>query len=166
MTELERHPVPAAVDVEGWALAVDGAVDHPIELDRSDLESLPSVSLTDDFACEEGWVAEDLTWRGVRVDAILDRVDPVPGSEYGLVSAMDGDYACSFPLDRLRDCVLAVELDGAELGVAHGGPARLVPPADGRDCWESVKWVAGIRLQERAPTDGDTARDLALSRLD
>jgi DMSO/TMAO reductase YedYZ molybdopterin-dependent catalytic subunit len=77
---------------------------------------------------------------------------------------MDGEYACGYPLDRLDGALLALELDGDPLPVEHGGPARLVPATAGSDCWESVKWVARIELLADAPED--TARDLALSRLE
>jgi DMSO/TMAO reductase YedYZ molybdopterin-dependent catalytic subunit len=84
---------------------------------------------------------------------------------------MDGEYACGYPLDRLDGALLeldgallALELDGDPLPVEHGGPARLVPATAESDCWESVKWMARIELLADEPED--TARDLALSRLE
>lgn len=166
MTDLERHPVPEDVDPDSWTLDVTGAVGRSLELSRRDLTAFPVETFRGEFACEEGWVAEDLTWRGVRVGALLDRAGPADASAYGLVRAMDGDYACSFPLDRLDGAILALELDGDRLGVEHGGPARLVPTGDDRDCWESIKWVSEIELLETEPTAADTAETLALSRID
>ena len=164
MSGLEVHDVPAGVDPEGWRLDVTGAVASERTLDRGDLRALPTESFTADFACVEGWVAEDLSWRGVRVGDVLDRAAPTAAAGHALVRAMDGEYACSFPLERLRDAVLALELDGAALPVEHGGPARLVPTGDA-DCWESVKWVAELAVTESAPGDADTAESIALSRI-
>jgi DMSO/TMAO reductase YedYZ molybdopterin-dependent catalytic subunit len=166
MTDLEHHDVPEGVETTGWTLRITGAVDRPLELTHEELGSFPLETFSDDFVCEEGWVAEDLTWRGVRVGAVVDRAEPTETSEYGLVRAMDGDYACAFPLNRLGESILAIELDGEPLGPEHGGPARLVPTDSSRDCWESVKWVSNVEVLERAPTETDTARELALSRIE
>ncbi|WP_338742416.1 molybdopterin-dependent oxidoreductase [Haloplanus salilacus] len=166
MTDLERHPIPADVDPEAWTLDVTGSVDRPLTLTRDDLSTYSLDPFHEDFDCEAGWTAEGLAWRGIRVGVLLDRATPTEDTAYGLVRAMDGDYACSFPVDRLHDALLAVELDGEPLPAAHGGPARLVPTGDGGDCWESVKWVSEIELLEREPTTADTAESLALSRID
>jgi DMSO/TMAO reductase YedYZ molybdopterin-dependent catalytic subunit len=166
VTDLERHPVPADVDAdpEAWTLDVTGSVDRPLALTRDDLSDHSLASFHEDFECEAGWTAEGLSWRGLRVETLLDRAEPTENAAYGLVRAMDGDYACSFPVARLHEAILALKLDGEPLPVAHGGPARLVPTGDG-DCWESVKWVAEIELLEGEPTAADTAQSLALSRI-
>jgi DMSO/TMAO reductase YedYZ molybdopterin-dependent catalytic subunit len=165
VTDLERHPIPDDVETDAWTLDITGAVDRPLELGRDDLFEYPLEPFHEDFECEAGWTAEGLAWRGLRVGTLLDRAAPTDGGEFGLVRAMDGDYACSFPVDRLGDALLALELDGEPLSTAHGGPARLVPTGDG-DCWESVKWVAEIELLTHEPTEADTAESLALSRID
>ncbi|WP_372912709.1 molybdopterin-dependent oxidoreductase [Salinigranum sp.] len=163
MSGLETREVPEAVETDGWRLTVDGRVDRPLSLSHDDLRAMELVSATGDFSCVEGWTATDLTWRGVRVTDLLDRAGPDAEAAFALVHAMDGEYACGYPLDALDGALLALELDGEPLPVEHGGPARLVP-ADGGDCWESVKWVARIELHATEPAD--TARELALSRLE
>jgi DMSO/TMAO reductase YedYZ molybdopterin-dependent catalytic subunit len=122
------------------------------------------VTVTGDFSCVEGWTATDLSWRGVRVADVLARSEPRPDAAFALVHAMDGEYACSFPLADLDGALLALELDGEPLPVEHGGPARLVPATADSDCWESVKWVDRLELRPDEPDD--TARDLALSRIE
>lgn len=165
MSDLEVHDVPAGVDPAGWRLDVTGAVTQELSLDSADLDDFPAETFTADFTCVEGWVAEDLAWRGVRVGDVLARAEPTAAASHALVRAMDGEYACSFPLDALADAVLAVELDGDPLPVEHGGPARLVPTGDA-DCWESVKWVDALEVTEGPPADDDTAKELALSRIE
>ena len=164
MSDLETHPVPESVDPGGWELAVDGLVDRPLSLALEDLRSMDLVRASGDFSCVEGWTAADLTWRGVRVTDLLDRTGVRADADFALARAMDGEYACGYPLDRLDGALLALELDGDPLPVEHGGPARLVPATAESDCWESVKWVARIELLADEPED--TARDLALSRLE
>ena len=165
MSDLEPHDVPDDVDADAWGLGVTGAVERELTVDVAGLEGLPTETFTADFACVEGWVAEDLTWRGVRVGDLLERAEPAASATHALVRAMDGAYACSYPIERLSEAVLAIELDGAPLPVEHGGPARLVPTG-AADCWESVKWVAEIELVDSPPGDDDTAKSIALSRVE
>lgn len=166
MADIATHDVPEGVDPTDWTLGVTGAVRNPLELTASDLASFEAETFVGNFACEEGWVAEGLDWRGVRVGRLLDRAGLADGAEYGLVRSMDDGYACAFSLDRLAESVLAVELDGEPLGVEHGGPARLVPTDGGRDCWESVKWATVIEVREDRPSENDTAQEIALSRIE
>ncbi|RKD89082.1 molybdopterin-dependent oxidoreductase [Halopiger aswanensis] len=166
MSDLKPHAVPDDVDPDRWTLRLTGAVDQSLRLTAEDLVAYPLETAADDFACAEGWVANGLSWRGVRVGRLLEDAEPTEASEYGLVRAMDGEYACSFPLDRLRESILALELDGESLPLEHGGPARLVPLDTDRDCWESIKWVSEIRIGETPFVGDDTAKDLALSRIE
>ncbi|WP_455449612.1 molybdopterin-dependent oxidoreductase [Natrinema thermotolerans] len=166
MADLRQFDVPESVDPDKWRLLVTGAVRHPTDFGLADLTDLPLETDTDDFACAEGWVAEGLSWRGVRVARLLERVEPADASAYALVDGMDEGYACAFPLERLSEAVLAVALDGDALPVEHGGPARLVPTGEAADCWESIKWVREIEVRETEPTADDTAKDVALSRLE
>lgn len=166
MTGLKPHAIPDEVDPNEWRLRVGGTVARPLCLGPSDLKNLPTESFTADFACVEGWTAENLSWRGVRVNTLLERADPTDTSTHVLVRAMDSEYACAFCVDRVRDAVLALELDGEPLPLDHGGPARLVPTDDGADCWESVKWVSQLEVSESEPTADDTAKATALSRIE
>jgi len=166
MSGLEPHAVPDAVEPNDWRLRVTGAVSSPLRLEPAELADLPAATVAEDFECREGWVAEDLSWRGIRVDRLLERADPTVEDGYVLVRAMDGDYACAFPIERVAEAVLAFELDGDDLPVEHGGPARLVPTDDGSDCWESVKWVSTLDVRASEPADEDTAKELALDRLE
>lgn len=164
MSDLELHDVPSAVDAVDWHLSVVGRVDRALALSPDDLRSMELVRTDGDFSCVEGWTASDLSWRGVPVTDVLDRAGPGEDAKYALVRAMDDEYACSFPLERLGGALLALELDGDALPVEHGGPARLVPAMSESDCWESVKWVSEIELFPDEPDD--TAKSLALDRTE
>lgn len=166
MSGLQTHEVPEEVEQSEWALRVSGAVSRPLRFEREELTELSVETFTADFECVEGWVAESLSWRGVRVGTVLDRADPAVEDGYVLAHAMDGDYACSFPRSRVTDALLAVELDGEPLPVTHGGPARLVPTDTGSDCWESVKWVSELEIKESEPVTADTAKEIATDRLE
>ncbi|GAA0204148.1 molybdopterin-dependent oxidoreductase [Halobacterium noricense] len=164
MDALESHPVPDTVDPSGWRLHVTGAVSQPLRLALEDLRALPCGDFSDDFTCVEGWRARDLSWHGVSVGSVLARAKPTQHATDVLVRAMDGDYASSFPLDRARSALIAIELEGEAVPLEHGGPARLVPTGGDADCWESVKWVSEIEVLTANPTDRDTAETIALNR--
>lgn len=133
---------------------------------RSELWSFPLKRCTGDFVCEEGWVAENLTRWGVSVGAILARADPLSNGQFGLVSPMDKGNAYSLLLERLRESMLAIGLNGERLHTEHGEPTRLVPTHDGRDCWESLKWVKEIEIAKEKPSHRDTAMKVAVSRIE
>ncbi len=74
---------------------------------------------------------------------------------------MDGDYSCSFPLDRLGDALVAIELDGDPVPADRGGPARLLVVDERADCWESMKWVDRIDVRTDNPASEATSEPLA-----
>lgn len=164
MAGLDSHPVPEGVNPDEWCLRVTGAVAESLQLTEAELRTLPETGVTNDFACVEGWRAADLSWRGVRLGAVLAQARPTADAAYVLINAMDGDYACSFSLGRPRDALLAVELDGEPLSVAHGGPARL-PTSGDADCWDNVKWVSEIEVTATEPAGRGTAKEFALGRV-
>lgn len=166
MSDLKSHGVPDNVETDGWTLDIHGSIGHRVRLDRDELRDFPAETFIDDFGCVEGWIANDLSWRGIRVGEILDRAEPTLGSDHALVRSLDGDYACSFPIDRLAEALLAFELDGEPLAPEHGGPARLVPTDGDSDCWESIKWVSEIELAESPLETDATAKEIALGRIE
>lgn len=165
MDKLESNPIPSDIDLRGWQLHVTGAVSQALQLTQDDLRSLPDKNFSDDFTCVEGWRARDLSWHGIHVEAVLSQASPATDAGYVLVHAMDGDYASSFPIERVREALLAFELDGEPLTVEHGGPVRLVPTDGDADCWESIKWVSQIEVTKENPTEHDTAKGIALDRV-
>jgi len=165
MTGLNIYDVPDDVDTDPWTLTVIGAVSEPCRFDREELASLQEESVTEDFECREGWRAENLAWDGVPVGVLLDCANPTAASSHVLVRAIDGEYACAFPVEDARTALLATALDGDPLSVEHGGPARFIPTGDDTDCWESIKWVSAIEVLESEPTADDTAREIALGQI-
>jgi DMSO/TMAO reductase YedYZ molybdopterin-dependent catalytic subunit len=147
---------PADPDPARWTVTLTGAVADPQSVRASDLAALETVSAEVATGCEGGTTAPD-RWRGARVGTLLDRVRPRDGATHALVRSADPDFACGFDLDRLRDALLAVRLDGDPIPTERGGPVRLL--VDDADCWERIKWVSRIEVREEPPTTDDTARD-------
>ena len=165
-TDLPSHEIPSEVEATEWSLLVDGFVERPQRLTEPELRDMTCRTVTDDFTCVEGWTARDLSWRGVPVQDVLALAIPRPAASFGLVHGRDSEYASGFHLARLRDAMLAVELDGVPFPVEHGGPARLIPADPESDCWESVKWVSRIELFDRRPEAADSAERIVRSRIE
>jgi len=129
-----------------WRLALSGAT--PRTFTMAELAALPQHTARLPIACVEGWSTVQ-TWTGVRLRdlAALAGV-PRPASAF-VASLEDGPFARSTltsgqVLDP--DALLALRVNGAELSLDHGFPARIVVPAlPGVRC---TKWVRSIEFRE------------------
>jgi DMSO/TMAO reductase YedYZ molybdopterin-dependent catalytic subunit len=154
-----------------WGLLVDGEVDSPLTVSLADIRRLPSTTAVVTLECagngraffdppvagvqwEKGAVGT-ARWTGVRFRDLLrnarlkasarhlwlDGADIVPGQA--------PDFIRNLPLEKALDAdtLLAYEMNGQTLPVAHGFPLRAIVPG-----WEgaySVKWLTHIRVSDR-----------------
>ncbi len=112
------------------SLSIGGKVSKPGSLSRADLLSLPRVRQVSDFHCVTTWSYLDCNWGGWRFADLVDMVQPDPNVHFVYFRSWDG-YRTILPLaDAVAsDVLLADELDGSPLTLAHGAPLRLVAPA-------------------------------------
>ncbi len=131
-----------------WALSVV-AGSRTIALTRAQLLAMPQTTARLPIACVEGWSTVQ-TWTGVRLADLLDLV----GAQPGTVEVTSLQKHGAFGVVRLADnqvadprSLLALGVNGADLTLDHGFPARIiVPAAPGVHC---TKWVREVRLVER-----------------
>ena len=149
-TESRKWPVldlgrPVRVPRERWRLAVDGEVEHPLDLSIDDLLALPQVDVVSDFHCVTGWSRLDLAWRGVLASTLLERAVPRARASHLLVHGHDG-YSTNLPLEEALkpDVLVAHAVDGAPLPRDHGGPVRMVTPQ--LYAWKGAKWISRIEV--------------------
>ncbi len=118
------------------------------ELRFDDLATLPEVTLTTDIHCVTGWSRLDVSWTGVRVRDLLERLGVEPAATHAVIYGANA-YSANLDLPTLLrdDVLLAWACDGAPLTSEHGGPLRLVCPS--RYFWKSTKWVETIQLLDR-----------------
>jgi DMSO/TMAO reductase YedYZ molybdopterin-dependent catalytic subunit len=147
---------PDDPDPTRWTVTLTGAVADPQSVRASDLAALETEFAEVATGCE-GETTEPNRWRGVRVGTLLDRARPRADASHALVRSADPDFACGFDLNRLRDALLAVRLDGDPVPTDRGGPVRLL--LDDADCWERVKWVSRIDVLDEPPGEADTAHE-------
>lgn len=115
-------------------LDVGGEVESPLDVTAA-LSGLPRVEQLSDFHCVTTWTARSLRWAGIRYRdfherVIVPEVRPKPSATFVVLKASDGGRTI-LPLEHLLapDVLLADELNGEPLPIAHGAPLRLVAPA-------------------------------------
>ncbi|MEM0336325.1 MAG: molybdopterin-dependent oxidoreductase [Candidatus Caldarchaeum sp.] len=140
-------------------LLIRGKVSKTVVFSLNELMRLPTVSLTFDFRCLEGWVVPDTEWQGVKVSTLLEAAEPLPDARYAVFKS--GDYSECFPVSEAKEMVVAYRYRGKEIPAEHGGPLRLVFP--GQECYQSIRWLEEIELTGEY-VEG-TARSTALSRI-
>jgi DMSO/TMAO reductase YedYZ molybdopterin-dependent catalytic subunit len=126
-------------DFADWRLKVDGLVDRELSLSLDDLRALPSRTQITRHDCVEGWSCIG-KWRGVPLAEILSRAGVKPQAHYVVFHCADtlNDGSLSDDPESIRyyesidladaahpQTILAYEMNGKKLDIAHGAPLRL-----------------------------------------
>ncbi|MEU4408812.1 molybdopterin-dependent oxidoreductase [Streptosporangium sp. NPDC023963] len=124
----------------GWRLALTGP--RPARLSRADLLALPLHTYPLPIACVEGWSTEQ-EWTGVRLADLARLAGAADGSGVFVRSLQRGGVFghASLSARQVADprSLLALRVNGADLSMDHGFPARIiVPNAPGV---HNTKWV-------------------------
>jgi DMSO/TMAO reductase YedYZ molybdopterin-dependent catalytic subunit len=132
-----------------WRLQlVAAATGRTVELSRSDLMSMPLTTADLPIACVEGWSTVQ-RWTGVPL-AALARVVGVSRPTGARVESIERNSAFAAAMlsgDQVRASasLLALVVNGADLSMDHGYPARtIIPAAPGV---HNTKWVARIYFE-------------------
>ncbi len=140
----ERDPEP--FDPATWTLRVAGAVAHPLSLDWPAFLDLPRVERSGTLHCVTRWSRPGCVFRGVPVEALLQRAAPLPGARFVRFASGRG-HDTSLPLDACAgDVLVADRFDGGPIDPMHGGPVRTV--LFRRYLYKSVKWLRLIEVLE------------------
>jgi DMSO/TMAO reductase YedYZ molybdopterin-dependent catalytic subunit len=135
---------PAMVGSD-WRLEVSGP--RPLSLTRAQLRALPQRTATLPIACVEGWSATR-TWTGVPL-ADLARLAGADGGHALRAVSLQPHGAlrhATLAPDQVADprSLLALAVDGRDLSLDHGYPARIIVPA--LPGVHNTKWVARLEL--------------------
>jgi DMSO/TMAO reductase YedYZ molybdopterin-dependent catalytic subunit len=138
--------ITAAATGPGWRLSLLGS--RPVILDRAQLAAMTQHTVTLPIGCVEGWSTTQ-TWTGVRLRdlAALGGVpDPHSAHVRSLEKAGQFNQATLQRNQILHpDALLALRVNGIDLPLDHGYPARVIVPAlPGVHC---TKWVASIEFR-------------------
>jgi len=143
----EREPLPAALDLAHWRLTASGAVAHPRMWTYTELQQLPQIDVTHDIHCVTRWSRLSCRWRGVAFTTLAALLCPTPAARFvQFVAYSQRQHDSSLPLAVCLNegVLLAWEMAGQPLSVAHGYPLRVVAPS--RYFYKSVKWVHELRF--------------------
>jgi hypothetical protein len=135
--------VIAAANDPNWKLTVRGP--RKVKLDRPALLRLPQHSYRLPIACVEGWSTTQ-RWTGVRLADLADLVGAPPDAAMHAASLQRGGAfrQATFTAAQVRDprSLLALRVNGADLSLDHGYPARVILPAvPGVHC---TKWIGSL----------------------
>jgi DMSO/TMAO reductase YedYZ molybdopterin-dependent catalytic subunit len=119
-----------AENFAGWKLIVGGLVERPLALSLDEIRALPSRTQITRHDCVEGWscIGE---WTGARFGALMDLAGLKPEARHIVLYCADtlGGAKYYETLDVFDvhhpQTILAYEMNGAPLSVAHGAPLRL-----------------------------------------
>jgi DMSO/TMAO reductase YedYZ molybdopterin-dependent catalytic subunit len=148
---VNKTAVAAGIDPRSvgaqWRLRVRGGA-SAVVLDRAALAGMPQHTARLPIACVEGWSTTQ-TWSGVRL-ADLARLAGVKAPRAARVMSLQRGGA--FGQARLQanqiahpDALLALRVNGADLTLDHGYPARIIVPA--LPGVHNTKWVAAIDFE-------------------
>ena len=129
-----------------WRLALEGPTKR--QLSREQLLALPQHSYDLPIACVEGWSTTQ-RWTGVRLRDLADMAG-VPGDAEVLVESLQKAGALrqvtlSSGQVAAENSLLALKVNGADLSLDHGFPARVIIP--GAPGVHQTKWVATMKFE-------------------
>jgi DMSO/TMAO reductase YedYZ molybdopterin-dependent catalytic subunit len=126
-----------------WSLELVGS--STIKLTRDELLAMPQITADLPIACTEGWSTTQ-RWTGVRLADLASQAGiarPGPAT----LEALDGSGVVLTGSQVNADqCMVALKVNGADLSLDHGYPARvMVPAAPGN---HNKKWMSRITFEE------------------
>lgn len=130
-------------------LRIHGDVARELSVE-AEWNRLPRISQASDFHCVTTWSRLGEQWAGYRfgdclAQLIVPLAEPAADAQWVVFHGQDG-YRCALLLEDLQahDVMLADHLNGAPLGLDHGGPLRLVAPA--HYGYKNVKHLCAIEF--------------------
>lgn len=137
-----------------WRLRIDGLVERPQSLSLQELRALPARAQITRHDCVEGWSAIG-KWTGTQFGALLQTVGLKPNARFAVFhcannygGGADMYYESIDLIDAFHpQTILAYEMNGQPLEVAHGAPIRL--RVERQLGYKQAKYVMHIEIVER-----------------
>ncbi|MEU9338576.1 molybdopterin-dependent oxidoreductase [Streptomyces sp. NPDC048290] len=141
---------PAETGADTWRLVLTGP-GGTVRLSRAELARLPQHSAALPIACVEGWATSDQWWRGVRLADLAALVGHGGAPPDVLVESLQRRGAfrhAALRANQVADprALLALTVNGEDLSMDHGYPARVIVPAAPGVL--NTKWVARMTFGE------------------
>jgi DMSO/TMAO reductase YedYZ molybdopterin-dependent catalytic subunit len=131
---------------DSWRLTLEGP--KRIVLTRAELLAMPQHTADLPISCVEGWSTDDQRWSGVRLRDLAAMAGlPSPGTVF-VQSLQHGGFG-STTLRKNQivdgDSLLAFTVNGADLSMDHGYPARVIVPNN--PGVHNTKWVTRMSFE-------------------
>ena len=134
-----------------WRLRLLGPDGQEVRLSREDLLSMPMRTAELPIACVEGWSTLQ-TWTGVRLRDLAELVGGAGAASVFVESLQRGGAFSTMSLTdtqlRADRTLLALKVNGVDLSLDHGFPARVIVPA--APGVRNTKWVRTLTFQADA----------------
>jgi len=128
---------------DSWRLLLDAP--QPVSLSREDLLRMPQHTYDLPIACVEGWTTTQ-RWTGVRLADLARLAGAAPGTLLHVESLQPQGAFRQVTLNHAQASdprsLLALKVNGADLSLDHGYPARIIVPA--APGVHNTKWVKSI----------------------
>ena len=149
--QVNRTAVAAGINPQNtgdsWRLTLTGGAE-PVVLDRAALSAMPQHTAVLPIACVEGWSTTQ-TWTGVRLRDLAQRAGVAePGwAQVTSIERFGAFNSARLQANQVRhaDSLLALQVNGVDLSLDHGFPARIIVPA--LPGVHNTKWVRGIEFR-------------------
>lgn len=139
-----------------YRLEIGGLVENPVSLTLGQLKAMPKREQITKHNCIQGWSSIG-QWSGVSVSDILNLVKPRPNAKYLVFRSYSQDNAGKQFFETIHidvakhpQTILAYEMNGQPLPLAHGAPLRL--RAEVLLGFKMVKWIQSIEFVETYAT--------------
>lgn len=153
-------------DFDDWTITVDGLVENELELTNEEIREMDKQEHITRHDCIQGWTYY-AQWGGVPLSAIMDLCEPLEDAEWLVFWTLDEkwEYSEDGPFEEVDPAVpefyyeairltkaeeprsiLAYEMNGDNLPVAHGAPYRL--RIESQLGYKMAKWVTRIEFVE------------------
>lgn len=143
--EVSIEPASPDTDSETWRLDITGEVQDEWSIPYSHLRDMTITHRFNTLRCLsddiDGELIGNALWTGVPMERILAAVQPT--SDYAELLGADG-YFYTVTREELESALLAWGMNGQELPLEHGYPARLIM----QNRWGKlhVKWIEWIEF--------------------
>jgi len=130
-----------------WKLRVLGPDGRSLMFSREQLLALPQRTHDLPIACVEGWSTTQ-QWTGVPLSMLAELIGAAPGHEaaFGSLQQHGAFRQATLAANQADDgrSLLALRVNGVDLSIDHGFPARLIVPAlPGVHC---TKWLSTVEF--------------------
>jgi DMSO/TMAO reductase YedYZ molybdopterin-dependent catalytic subunit len=133
-----------------YRLTLSGG-DTEVSLSRADLLAMEQRTRTLPIACVEGWTTTQ-RWTGVPLAALAERAGVPGASEVFVQSLQPAGVISKATLSGAQiadeSSLLALQVNGADLPLDHGYPARIIVPA--LPGVHNTKWVGAMTFRSAA----------------